>query len=65
MNKKQLRTSLRRARRALSSQQRRHAADGLRRVALAQNLLLSCRRIGFYSPTHEEMNLMPLLNHAL
>lgn len=65
MNKKQLRTVLRRARRALSARQRQHAADGLRRVALAQNLLLNCRRIGFYSPTHEEMNLMPLLNHAL
>jgi len=64
-NKKQLRAQLRRARRALSERQRRHAADGLRRVAMTQGLLLNRRRIGFYASTHEEMNLMPLLNQAL
>lgn len=65
MNKRELRAALRRARRDISPQQRRHAADRLRRVAMAEGLLLKHRRIGFYSPTGEEMNLMPLLNQAL
>jgi len=65
MNKRELRATLRRARRAIPVRQRRHAAESLRRVALAQGLLLRHRRIGFYASTHEEIDLMPLLNQAL
>jgi 5-formyltetrahydrofolate cyclo-ligase len=65
MNKRELRTALRRVRRDISPERRRHAAASLRRVALAEGLLLNHLRIGFYSPTYEEMNLLPLLNQAL
>lgn len=65
MNKRELRASLRRARRGITPQQRRQAADNLRRVALTQGLLRNRRRIGFYSPTGEEIDLLPLLNQAL
>ncbi|MDD5329644.1 MAG: 5-formyltetrahydrofolate cyclo-ligase [Sulfuricella sp.] len=65
MNKRELRAVLRRARRKIAPAQRRHAADNLRRVAVTQGLLLKPGRIGFYSATAEEMDLLPLLNQAL
>lgn len=65
VNKRELRAALRRARRDISAQQRRHAAESLRRVAMAEGLLRNRQRIGFYAPTNEEINLMPLLNQSL
>jgi 5-formyltetrahydrofolate cyclo-ligase len=64
MNKNQLRAKLRRARRAISPQERRHAAVRLMRRVLGEGLLLRAKRIGFYIPMGEEMDLLPLLNQA-
>lgn len=64
MNKRELRSHLRTARRGIPPQQRRVAALGLLRMA-QKNRLLRYRRIGFYIPTAEEIDLLPLLNKAL
>lgn len=65
MNKSQLRATLRRARRAIPPRERRHASVKLMRRVLGSSLLLRARRIGFYIPMEEEMDLLPLLNQAL
>lgn len=65
MNKSQLRRHLRQQRNQISPRQRRDAAQGLMRVAMREGLLLKFRRIGFYLPFEGEMDLLPLLNHAL
>jgi 5-formyltetrahydrofolate cyclo-ligase len=64
MNKNELRRTLRQARRVISQQQRRCAAQGLRRQVVRSGVLLRHRRIGFYLATGEEMDLLPLLNQA-
>lgn len=65
LNKLQLRRHLRQLRSQLSPHQKRTAANGLLRVALRERLLLRFSRIGFYLPFEGEMDLLPLLNHAL
>ncbi len=65
MDKPQLRRHLRRLRNQLSPRQRRAAARGLLRTAIRSGLLLRYQRIGFYLPFEGEMDLLPLLNHAL
>lgn len=65
MDKPQLRRHLRRLRNQLSPDQRRMAARGLLRTAIRSGLLLRYQRIGFYLPFEGEMDLLPLLNHAL
>lgn len=65
MDKPQLRRHLRRLRNQLSPGQRRAAARGLLRTAIRSGLLLRYQRIGFYLPFEGEMDLLPLLNHAL
>jgi 5-formyltetrahydrofolate cyclo-ligase len=64
MDKRQLRSSLRRARRQISPAHGRLAAERLRRLAVRGGLL-RYRRIGFYLPFDGEMSLLPLLNQAL
>ena len=64
MDKSSLRRDLRAQRRAVSAQQARAAAQRLLRKASRQHLL-RFRRIGFYLPMHEEIDLIPLLNAAL
>ena len=51
-------------RRALSATEARNAAQRLLRLALRYRLL-HARRIGFYLPLGEEVDLIPLLNSAL
>lgn len=65
MDKTLLRRHLRRQRNRLDLRQRRAAAQALLRVATRAGLLLKHRRIGFYLPFEGEMDLLPLLNHAL
>ena len=64
MDKSSLRRDLRAQRRAVSVQQARTAAQRLLRLAQRQHLL-RFRRIGFYLPMREEIDLIPLLNAAL
>ena len=64
MDKSTLRREIRAQRRALSVHAARAAAQRLLRLAL-RHRLLSARRIGFYLPMAEEMDLIPLLNAAL
>lgn len=64
MDKTTLRREMRAQRRAMSPHEARAAA--LRLLRLAQrHRLLHFRRIGFYLPTGEEIDLIPLLNTAL
>lgn len=65
MNKRELRSRMRGVRREISPRERRTAALRLIRVARQSGLLLRYRRIGFYIPMGEELDLLPLLNHAL
>lgn len=64
MDKTTLRREMRAQRRALSNHEARAAAQRLLRQALRHRLLYA-RRIGFYLPTGEEIDLLPLLNAAL
>jgi len=64
MDKTTLRREMRAQRRALSNHEARAAALRLLRLAL-RHRLLHARRIGFYLPTGEEIDLLPLLNTAL
>lgn len=56
---------MRERRRAVSARDASRAAERLRRLALHHGLILRPRHIGFYVPLPEEINLLPLLNHAL
>ena len=64
MDKTTLRREIRAQRRALSVHETRAAATRLLRLAL-RHRLLRFRRIGFYLPLAEEIDLIPLLNSAL
>ena len=64
MDKTTLRREMRAQRRALSNYEARAAAQRLLRLAL-RHRLLHARRIGFYLPTGEEIDLLPLLSAAL
>ena len=64
MDKPSLRREMRAQRRALSTTEARRAAQRLLRLALRCRLL-HARRIGFYLPMGEEIDLIPLLNTAL
>ena len=64
MDKPTLRREIRAQRSALSHHAARRAAQGLLRMAL-RHRLLHARRIGFYLPMAEEIDLIPLLNAAL
>jgi len=63
--KSALRGELRRKRAGLGMQQRRHAAERVALHALSARLVARGRRIGFYMPTHNELDILPLLNRAL
>lgn len=65
MNKAELRRAMRARRRAVSQNEARAAARRLLRLALRHRLLLKPRRIGFYLPMAEEIDLLPLINAAL
>jgi len=56
---------LRQLRDELSPNERRSASQGLLQTAIREGLFLKYRRIGFYLPFEGEMDLLPLLNHAL
>jgi 5-formyltetrahydrofolate cyclo-ligase len=64
MDKISLRREIRAQRRALSAPAARAAAARLLRLAL-RHRLLRFRRVGFYLPMEEEIDLIPLLNTAL
>lgn len=65
MDKHTIRREIRDRRRALPLREARHAADRLLRHALHHHLLARFRRIGFYVPMGEEIDLLPVLNKAL
>lgn len=65
MDKRELRSRLRKTRVEMTDRARRTAALQLERLAVESGLLLRYRRIGFYLPFGGEMDLMPLLNRAL
>lgn len=65
LKKPQLRRLLRQQRNALSPDFRRQASLSLLKVAVRSRLLMKFQRIGFYLPFDSEMDLLPLLNHAL
>ncbi len=65
MTRAQLRQSLRRQRRALSSQQQRQAAAKLVRVLKRQPLFIRAKRIGFYLAGDGEISPQPLIDIAL
>lgn len=64
-NKKSLRKNLRAKRRSLPPGYRQLAAKQALRRALSSGLFLKGRRWGFYLPTPEEFDALPLLNQAL
>ncbi len=64
-DKTALRRVLRARRAALSSAERRRAAKQLARLALRHRLLMGKRRAGFYVPTRQEFDVLPLLERAL
>jgi 5-formyltetrahydrofolate cyclo-ligase len=65
MDKRELRSRLRKTRVEMTDRARRTAALHLEQLAVESGLLLRYRRIGFYLPFRGEMDLMPLLNRAL
>lgn len=65
MDKRELRSRLRKTRVEMTERERRIAARHLEQLAVESGLLLRYRRIGFYLPFRGEMDLMPLLNRAL
>jgi 5-formyltetrahydrofolate cyclo-ligase len=65
MNKAELRRHIRDRRRAVTLDDARTAARRLLRLAMRHRLLLRARRIGFYLPMVEEIDLLPLINAAL
>ncbi len=64
-NKKSLRKNLRAKRRNLSPAYRQFSAKQALRRALSNGLMLKGQRWGFYLPTPEEFDALPLLNQAL
>lgn len=64
-DKRALRTRLRRLRQAVPAAVRKRAGRAIVRIALAQGLLASKRRFGFYVPAKGEIDCLPLLNRAL
>ncbi|MEO1766316.1 5-formyltetrahydrofolate cyclo-ligase [Thiobacter aerophilum] len=65
MDKALLRREMRARRKAVNMHEARAAARRLLRVALEHRLLTKARRIGFYLPMAEEIDVLPLLNRAL
>jgi 5-formyltetrahydrofolate cyclo-ligase len=65
MNKSELRRSIRERRRTVGVHEARAAAHRLLHLAMRHRLLLRARRIGFYLPMTEEIDLLPLINAAL
>jgi 5-formyltetrahydrofolate cyclo-ligase len=64
-NKKSLRKKLRAKRRNLPPGYRQFAARQALRRALSSGLFLKGKRWGFYLPTPEEFDVLPLVNQAL
>lgn len=64
-DKAALRKQLRARRAAVMPAQRRAAAQQLVRQALRQRLLARRRRIGFYMPAKNEIDILPMLRKAL
>lgn len=65
MDKRALRQLMRQRRRAVDPRQARAAAQRMLRLAMHHRLLLRARRLGFYLPMAEEIDLLPLINAAL
>lgn len=59
-----LRKRLRARRRALDTNERRAAADGLLKIAAASAAFRRGRHVAFYLPNDGEQDIMPLLNRA-
>lgn len=64
-DKASLRRALRRARSAVDDTLRHTAGERLMRLAVSSGLLRRGRRIAFYIPTRDELDVLPLLNRAL
>lgn len=64
MNRNEIRKTIRRQRRAMSSGQRHAAAQQLARRAKAWRRFLTSQRIAFYLPNDGEMDLRPLMDLA-
>lgn len=64
-DKAALRKQLRARRAVVATEQRRAAAQQLVHLALRQRLLARRRRIGFYMPAMNEIDILPLLREAL
>lgn len=60
----ELRREMRRRRRALSAQQRRHYADALERTVGRHPLFRNSDHIAFYLPNDGEMDVTPLIERA-
>ena len=65
LGKSELRRHIRRLRAGLTQHERRRAAENLRKQVVRSGLLRRYRRIGFYIPMGEEIDLLPILNEAL
>jgi 5-formyltetrahydrofolate cyclo-ligase len=65
MNKNELRRHVRSLRAGLTQHERRRGAENLRKQVMRSGLLRRYRRIGFYIPMGEEIDLLPILNEAL
>ena len=65
MDKRELRSRLRKTRVEMTDRARRTAALHLEQLAVESGLLLRYHRIGYYLPFRGEMDLLPLLNRAL
>ena len=65
MDKRELRSRLRKTRVEMTDRARRTAARHLERLAVESGLLLRYQRIGFYLPFRGEIDLLPLLNRVL
>lgn len=63
--KSALRGELRRKRASLDTAKRRYAAGRVGRLALSARFIARGRRIGFYMPTQDELDILPLMNRAL
>ena len=65
VDKPALRKLLRARRAAVTAAERRSAGRALARLALRHRLLVRNRRIGFYMPAKNEIDILPLLRTAL
>lgn len=65
MNKSELRSELRRRRRAVSGSKRKLASEQIVRHVSRSGLLQRYQHVGLYLPHGNEINTLPLINHVL